>query len=110
MFSTVTAIAFLAASAASNGAKQLQPLSMLLQTSTNTTSPSRIKLRLVTFTLKNRTSTSMSLVIGGKVVQLEPNEELEVKLAEGTDVLADDRVTVKVHVTRELGGNVVSFR
>ena len=75
------------------------------------TTPAQVKkVKLVKFTLKNKRPATMQLVVADKLITLEPNAQIDVELPEGSDVFADDRTTIEVHVIRELSGNTVSFR
>lgn len=66
--------------------------------------------KTVKLTLKNKTSTDMTVVVNDKPVTIAANGEYALKTTEGTDVFDADRTTVKLHVTSEMNGNTVSFR
>lgn len=68
------------------------------------------KAKMVKFTLANKTAQPMTVLVNDQPMTLEANSQTPVRLAEGTDILAEDHTTVKVHVTGELSGNTVSFR
>ena len=68
------------------------------------------KVKMVKFTLANKTATPMTVLINDKAITLAANSETPVRAAEGSDIYGDDHSTVKLHVTGELSGNTVSFR
>lgn len=59
--------------------------------------------------LKNRTASAMTLTVNDKPVTIAANGEYELRTTEGTDIYDADH-NVKLHVTREMSGNAVSFR
>lgn len=65
--------------------------------------------KTVKLTLKNRTASAMTLTINDQPVTIAANGEYELRTTEGTDIYDADH-NVKLHVTRELSGNAVSFR
>lgn len=65
--------------------------------------------KTVKFMLKNRTSSPMTLTVNDQPLTIAANGESEVRAIEGSDILGADH-SVKLHVTRELSGNAVSFR
>lgn len=66
--------------------------------------------KMVKFTLANKTASPMTVMVNDQPMTLEANSQVPVRVAEGSDILADDHTTVKLHVTGELSGNTVSFR
>lgn len=66
--------------------------------------------KMIKFTLVNKTASPMTVVVNEQPMTLEANSQTPVRIAEGSDIFADDRTTVKLHVTGQLSGNTVSFR
>ncbi len=67
--------------------------------------------KMVKLTLKNKSAEAMTVYLDGKPMTLAANGGTqEVKAPAGSDILAADQTTVRLHVTSELGGNTVSFR
>ncbi len=68
------------------------------------------KVKTVKLTLKNRTADAMTIVVNSQPMTLAANSEVNVRAAEGSNIFAADGTTVKLHVTRDLSDNTVSFR
>ena len=70
-----------------------------------------VKAKMVKLTLKNKSAEAMTVYVDGKATIIAANGGTQdVKVAVGTDILAADQTTVRVHVTSDLGGNTVAFR
>ena len=75
----------------------------------NAVSTTAAKGKTVKLTLKNRTASAMTLTVDDKPVTIAANGEYELRTTEGTDIYDADH-NVKLHVTREMSGNAISFR
>ncbi|WP_419805659.1 hypothetical protein [Terriglobus sp.] len=68
------------------------------------------KVKMIKFTLANKTAAPMTVLVNDQPITIAANSETPVRAAVGSDIFGDDHSTVKVHVTGELSGNTVSFR
>ena len=72
--------------------------------------PAAEKVKMIKFTLSNKTASPMTVMVNKQPLVLAANSSTEVRAADGSDILAEDGSTVKVHVRGDLSGNTVSFR